>query len=307
MRLVAVVAFAAALAACWLCATAGGSAANGPVGLGSYVDPAWSPDGKSIAFVDNSFPDGSAATDGDLYVMKADGTNPRKLTNSPGGGKVPSPRGPSWSPDSKKIVFAYGPNGIYGAHGIYVVNANGAGLHKLVGAGASYPAWSPSGRKIAFALGKEPELLRIYAVNPDGTNRALVAAEQGEHACSLVWPTWSPDGQRIAFGNAGPECSNTMGMVTRYRGPIRTLAYDLIGAQPDWSPGGRRIVYSTYDTLSGDRRIVVLELKTGRRKFLHTGTHPSWSPNSRRIVFSDKGAIYVMSADGTEVSKLYPR
>ena len=73
------------------------------------------------------------------------------------------------------------------------------------------------------------------------------------------------------------------------------------------SPGGRRLAYSWFDTGPASQTISVIDLKTGRRTRLHAGSHPRWSPNSRRIVFSDEGAIYAMSADGTEVSKLYPR
>ena len=238
--------------------------------------------------------------------MNADGTNVHKLTNSPGGGKAPSPRRPSWSPDSKKIAFAYGPNGIYGSAGISVINANGTRLHRIVGAGGSYPAWSPGGRKIAFALGHEPGPLEIYVVDPDGTHRAVVAVENNEYDCSLISPTWSPDGQRIAFGDAGVECPNRMGMVAKYRGSIRTLAQNLVGADPDWSPGGRDRLLDLCDLLGGPHHRRPRSEGPARRS-CSTGSHPRWSPNSRRIVFSDGGAIYVMSADGTEVSKLYPR
>jgi opacity protein-like surface antigen len=81
-------------------------AAAAPVGPPSYWDPAWSPDGKQIAFVDHR---GA----GDLYVMNADGSGLRQLTQS----SLPpaanyGARQPAWSPDGSRIAFGYGYTGI---------------------------------------------------------------------------------------------------------------------------------------------------------------------------------------------------
>jgi TolB protein len=56
--------------------------------------PAWSPDGKRIAFVSNR--DGNY----ELYLMNADGSEPRNLTNHPA-----TDSSPCWSPDGKRIAF----------------------------------------------------------------------------------------------------------------------------------------------------------------------------------------------------------
>ena len=63
-------------------------------GSGNDSEPAWSPDGKSIAF--SSYRSGG----GDLYVMRADGSGLRQVTTNPG-----SEYNPDWSPDGKAIVF----------------------------------------------------------------------------------------------------------------------------------------------------------------------------------------------------------
>jgi TolB protein len=288
------------LGALALLAAATGSAATHSLSFtfGWYFDPTWSPDGKSIAFVDNGNSDGAGTWGGDLFVMNADGTNVRKLTHTTGDDPHTA-RTPSWSPDGKRIVFAYS------GEGIFVINADGTGLHEIVN-GGSDPDWSPGGHKIAFALGNEPALKKIYVVDPRGSHRTLVAAETGDVACSLVSPTWSPDGQRIAFADQGPECLHQIGMVAQYGGRIHALARGQVGADPDWSRGGRKIVYAAFNW-HGDRVIRVLDLRTGHRTPLRPGSHPRWSPNSRRIVFSDAGSISVMSADGTELSKLFPR
>ena len=78
--------------------------------------PAWSPDGKKIAF---------AAGKGawDIYIMDADGTNVKKLTDHPAWDSDPG-----WSPDGKKIAFHSNRDG---NHNIYVMDADGANVKRL--------------------------------------------------------------------------------------------------------------------------------------------------------------------------------
>ncbi len=89
------------------------------------LSPAWSPDGKLIAFL---------KTDG-VYVANSDLSNPRLVCKPEEGLWVAGL--PSWSPDSKKL--AYGTSN--GA--IYTVNLDGSGMKKISGPGNdSNPAWS---------------------------------------------------------------------------------------------------------------------------------------------------------------------
>ena len=56
-------------------------------------DPSWSPDGKHILFISTA----------DIYVMDADGGNPKNLTNH----RRQNEFSPSWSPDGERIVFVW--------------------------------------------------------------------------------------------------------------------------------------------------------------------------------------------------------
>src|SRR5690606_2959583 len=68
---------------------------------GSSYDPAWSPDGRFIAYAVERSGDGF-----EIYVMGADGSNPTRVTNSQG-----SNESPSWSPDSRHVMFMSTRNG----------------------------------------------------------------------------------------------------------------------------------------------------------------------------------------------------
>ncbi len=93
--------------------------------------PAWSPDGKRIAFSSNR--DGNI----EVYVMNTDGTNPINLTNHPA-----ADRGPAWSPDGLQIVFSTNRDGNWEKKPndnweVYVMNADGTNPINLT----NHPAW----------------------------------------------------------------------------------------------------------------------------------------------------------------------
>jgi len=130
-------------------------------GVYSDLEPAWSPDGTKILFVSDR-PD-SDQTDGfqlDLWVMNADGSDVRRVTNTP----KRDESDPAWSPDGRRIVYsgvgaasASRPDsaiGIVSSHGgsqIYVSNGDGSNRHKLTHACTlaecaqitDHPTWRP--------------------------------------------------------------------------------------------------------------------------------------------------------------------
>jgi Tol biopolymer transport system component len=132
-----------------------------PLQQGDHNDaPAWSPDGKKIAFGGSVF---SPFTDeyitSYVYVIGAKGGQARQVTPT-------SAWNPSWSPDSRRIVFD-------DDHRIRVINVDGSGPKTLFtarhGDHASNPAWSPDGHLIAFDYGNG-----IWTMSPNGSRPHLV-------------------------------------------------------------------------------------------------------------------------------------
>ncbi len=108
------------------------------------ADPAWSPDGRKIAFTSTFGSD----RDGEIYVMNADGSGLLRLTRNKA-----RDTGPAWSPDGQRIVFERGRGGPLGLFDIYVMNADGSGQRRLTQTPENDfgPAWSTVGRSSSGA------------------------------------------------------------------------------------------------------------------------------------------------------------
>jgi Tol biopolymer transport system component len=104
--------------------------------------PSWSPDGSQITFA-------SFDADPDIYVINADGTNLRRLTNSPG-----LNTDPDWG--GTQIVFTSERDG---NAELYVMSADGSGQTRLTNNPGfdGYPVWSPDGSRIAFTSERSAE------------------------------------------------------------------------------------------------------------------------------------------------------
>ena len=131
---------------------------------GPASDPAWSPDGQTIAFVRLN-----ASLGEPIYVVKADGSGLRNLTPKPVGAYA----APAWSPDGRKIAFVSDRDG---NSEVYVMNANGSGQRNLTRNPAfdADPAWSPDGRKIAFVSNRDGSY-GVYVMNADGSGQRRLA------------------------------------------------------------------------------------------------------------------------------------
>jgi Tol biopolymer transport system component len=197
--------------------------------------PAWSPDGRKLAFF-------SGAT---IYLMNADGSEHRSLTNLLKGGRRSSL---AWSPDGRKLAFLFYRDCAQSC-GLYVVRSDGSGLRnltwKLAGgfgkdAGAvSDSAWSPDGRKLAFVRLHAGLGTPIYVVNPDGTGLLRLTRNPALDAD----PAWSPDGRKLAFARDRDGNSEIYVMNADGSGQRNLTRNPALDADPAWSPDGRKLAF----------------------------------------------------------------
>jgi Tol biopolymer transport system component len=154
-----------------------------PVLSGSTVtrNRAISPDGKWITF-------STDARQEDVFIMRADGSDLRQLTND-----IARDRGCSWTPDSSRVVFYSARTGKYDAWSIRV---DGSGLTQLTsGAQVNFPLVSPDGRRLAFF---DLQTARVATIGdkPATTFETLPPLPGREQ----FFPTsWSHDGTKL-FG-----------------------------------------------------------------------------------------------------------
>jgi TolB protein len=185
------------------------------------LTPAWSPDGKQIAFV-------PGAPTGGLWAMQANGTKQHRITAGKG-----DPLFPSWSTDGTSIVFADLGSPSSQKHDIYVVHANGTGLKRLTTAPAdeTNPVWAPDDSEIVFARGGS-----LWRMNTNGSGQRLLL----RNAAS---PSWSPGATHLAFIRGGdPWVVNRNGRGAKL--VLHTPANDISVA---WSPDGLWLLTSGID------------------------------------------------------------
>jgi TolB protein len=227
-----------------------------PEGLFFQNEPAWSRDGTLIAFTSNR----DSRTH--VFVMNADGTGTRRVTNT-----QHSDDHPSWSPDGRWIVFAR-----EGA--LYRVRSSG-GTASRIGRGfgaAANPAYSPDGRHIAFDY-RMPgfSIKEIYVMNADGSGIRKVTDLRDVSTA----PAWSPDGRTLAFQSTVYSGKNEIYTVPVAGGTPKRITTSAIDAiQPAWTPDGRGI------TFSRDGALVTIE--DGKEAQLTSGKNndsaPAWRP-----------------------------
>ena len=233
------------------------------------TSPAWSPDGKRIAFVRLEF---GKEVPG-IYTMAPDGSGERRLVafNGEDIWALFHDWGPEWSPDGNTIAFmsasAMGST-------LYVVEADGSGLSRL------------------------HRDSRVVPPGPDVKDGDIYLSSGGPLA-------WSPDGQMIAFMETssradGRSSSHTtqIYVIGRDGEGLRSIweSRRTAGDPPtlQWLPDGSKIL------LAYNRTAYLIDVHGSVSDTFATGAHASLSPDGSKVAALSGNAVIVSNSDGTE-------
>jgi Tol biopolymer transport system component len=264
---------------------------------GSYGDtsPAFSPDGKLLAFV--RVPGSGAA---DVYLTPAGGGEPRRLTfNNQLIGRV------TWTPDGRGIVFDMG--AVVGMGGLWRVSVSGGSLERLVAAGqpALNPAVSPKGGRLAYAQALDD--LNIWRLELSSSNgRSIVPKEFISSTQDDQWAEFSPDGKRILFLSTRSGSFEVWVCDSEGGHPVQLTELNAHTGTPHWSSDSKQIVFDS--RREGNADIYMISAEGGQPRRLTTDPSEDITPSSSRdgrwIYFGSTRSgslqIWKMPAEGGE-------
>jgi TolB protein len=253
---------------------------------------AWSPNGRSIAFVSS----GSA-----IEVMRADGGARHVVLR----GLRFAAETLSWSPDANQLAFeTFDEDSLqYRAE---VVRVRSPRRHHVV---ATYvlnrvlplgPVWSRKG-ELAYARPIRNRPLKVVLADPTGGHERPAATGSDVE----FDPRWSPQGDSILFTR---EHADTYTLVVARGATATAVTPALLDVVPEWSPDGEKIAFAGVG-FHGDRRyhLSIVDLERHRRITFRgevATVRPSWSPDSDRVAFATYDGLAIADLRSRSVRML---
>lgn len=219
----------------------GGNQRRVTVNRSLNITPAWSADGRAIAYTSyrRGYPDVFVS-----FIYEG------RLATPANGSPAQQNWLPAWSPDGRQIVFTSNRDG---NPELYVVDADGGNVRRLTDHPAidTSPTWSPTGNQVAFTSDRSGRP-QIYVIGVDGTGVKRLTFES---YCDR--PTWSPAPfNEIAYSSrTGP--GHDIKVLELATNEVRQLTFGLgTNESPAYAPNGRHLAFTS--TRSGNKQIYTI-------------------------------------------------
>ena len=266
-----------------------------PDAVQGELDPAWSPDGRSIAFAGRPADSTGFPVDNRLYVLRAGTAEPDIVVDQQGirGGL----RVPTWSPDGRRIAYATAvapPDQPYrGLAWIGVVDL-ATGMTKLItgvpqGSGIADLTWAPHGDQLLVsAVNPANGHWTVYSMRPDAADprmTALISDDAGARA-STRYPAFLPGGRAVLVEQDETDYTASRLYLAdpQFQYLVPVTPRPGWESQPDFGVSPLQAVFQQVDELDIDTSISVLTLPTGASRTLVPPTsgvyveRPDWQP-----------------------------